>query len=418
MKTGILFLLLLPFTCLAQEKNCVIEAKEIDSLVKVANYAKAYQIWETSGCISESHYLNGEKILIYQLSTPVAGTERNAYIASLLKLYADDDKNFPGNKHGNLVKRAKAMQQYQSGTPEEIFNLYDKAFKDDRDNFTDARGLYEYFGSYFAKFKIERKNFTEGDLIEKQDDILGWMNDLIVRNEAERRNYQTAIDGIKVQTNDMLTCDVIEAYYEKQYPSKIKDARWLAQAADHLISKNCLSTETVSKVTSAWYALQPDARSAYAMGVVSLRSKGDQKSALNYFNEAVEKEKDAIRKSETLMVIASLYTSTDVPKAIGFVKKAMALRPDSGKPYFLLAQLYVSTDCGKTPFEKKALYKLAADTATKAGVVDLSMKSSAEIVSAKYLKKAPTKEEIKEAKLDGKTFSFGCGINQSVTFPK
>lgn len=419
MNAKILLLVLMPFACIAQEieVNCTLEAKEIDSLVKVADYDKAYQMLEATKCISESHYLSAEKVLRQKLAAPATDVEKETYVKSILRLYTLDDKNFPANNRSNLVKRAKVLQQYQPDSTDAVFDLFDKAFSMDRDNFNDARGLYDYFELYFEKYKAGIKDFTLDNLIDKQDDVIGRLKLLSEKDPGEIRNYKTAIDAIHALTNAILTCDKLEAHYEVALPSRKKDAKWLGQATDNLISKNCLTTATASKMAAEWYGLQPDARSAYAMGVVSLRSRENQADAYKYFDESAEKEKDAVRKAEIFTIMASMFGSSDIPRAISLVKKAMQLRPDYGKPYLLLAQLYLSTGCGATPFEKKALFQLAAETVNKSVIADPTMKNMANVTASRYLKKAPTADEIKQAGQNGKTFTFGCGIGESVTFP-
>jgi len=421
MKTKLLFLLWLPVFCFSQnsEKECADTERQLDTLVKADKYDMAYLLWESSAkCISESINMNGEKILVHLLAAPTTDAQKQKYIAELLKIYESDDKSFPGNKRSNLVKRAKVLQQYQIGKPEEILTLFDRAFKNDNDNFNDSKALYDYFELYFGRFKSGDKSLTEDDVLSKQDDLLIKLNQLIEKSDSGKRDYQTAFDGIKAIAASINTCEKLTVHYEKKYPANKANISWLQNATENLISQNCISEPILKTIASEWHAKQPGAKSAYNMGIIALRSKGDQAEGLKYFNESVELEKDPARKADTYLAIASLYNASDTGKAIGYVKKAMGARPNYGKPYFLLAQLYLSTGCGETPFEKKALFLLASQTAAKAAAIDPSLKSSATIIAEKYLKKAPSKEEIKEAKQSGKTIKFACGINESVTIPQ
>ncbi|RZJ28014.1 MAG: hypothetical protein EOO48_10720, partial [Flavobacterium sp.] len=339
MKTRFLLLLLMPFICLAQvkdgglpkqkETDCALEAKQADSLVKLADYDAAYKILKNTTCISESHYFSLEKVLTAKLATNLSDTDRQTYVGELLKLYTTDDKNFPGNRHSNLVKRAQALQKYKGDKTDEVFNLLDRAFKEDRANFSDAAALYQYFQFYIAKFKAGEKGFTEENLIEKQDDLLIQLS----KSGEDKSDARTATKNILASTGKILTCEKLEAYYEKKFDANKTNIEWLAQAAVNLIAKNCTAAQTATKLASGWYGLQPDARSAYAMGEVSIRSKNNQAKAPAYFNESAEKQTDAVKKSETYLMLASLFTSSDIVKSIGYVKQAIALRPDYGRPY-------------------------------------------------------------------------------------
>ncbi|MCY1238362.1 hypothetical protein D9M72_510960 [compost metagenome] len=74
---------------------------------------------------------------------------------------------------------------------------------------------------------------------------------------------------------------------------------------------------------------------------------------------------------------------------------------------------------GDNAFESKALYWLAAETAKKAGAVEPILKKSADDLAANYTKKAPSKEEISQAKRkSGEQISFKCWIGETVSIPK
>jgi hypothetical protein len=100
--------------------------------------------------------------------------------------------------------------------------------------------------------------------------------------------------------------------------------------------------------------------------------------------------------------------------------KATEALPSFGKGYFLLAQLYANSanECGKTPFEKKAMNYLASNTVLKAGKADPKLLEAANQQSDSFLKNAPTKAEIKLANLSGKKITFYCWINETIVVPK
>ena len=90
-----------------------------------------------------------------------------------------------------------------------------------------------------------------------------------------------------------------------------------------------------------------------------------------------------------------------------------------GKAYLFLAQLYSNSanDCGKTDFEKKAVYYLAIQTAQKAGLAEPRLKPTAEKAAKDYEAKSLTASEISKAKMNGKLVTIGCWINETITFP-
>lgn len=415
MKTKFLLLLLAGLSHVyGQEKECIRMASRLDSLVKLSEYDKAYDQWKLSGkCGSEPILQSGEKILTYKLSTPIDAVEKMGLTAELMDLYAVYDKRFPGNKNSNLVKKAMFFKNDKSVPENDIYNLLDTAFKNDRANFTDAAALQLYFDLYFAKFKSGDKAVSENELFARHDDVSMQLSELA--KTTGKREYETARNGIHALMAPVATCDKLEAYYEKQFESHRGDALWMQKACENLISSKCIKSQVLYKIASEWQSSSPNSLSALYLAK-ALSFRGKQAEAAKYYAIAADSETNPLQKAEIYYTLAIGHV-TDTPKAIEYLEKALKAKPDFGRAYLLKAEMYASSGCGNTPFEQKAIYFLAAQTARKAGEVDKTMKKAAESTASAMLAKAPSKAEIKEAKKAGKTITYGCGINESVTLP-
>ena len=130
--------------------------------------------------------------------------------------------------------------------------------------------------------------------------------------------------------------------------------------------------------------------------------------AIQYYNEAVNLEKDNFKKSKILISIASKSSKAT---AVNYAQKALTYNPSNSDAYRIMAHAYASSanECGSTPFEKRAIYWLAAKTARKGGL---------ESLAARYDALAPSKVDVFESGLAGKTISFKCWVGQSVTVPR
>src|SRR5690606_1809166 len=173
--------------------------------------------------------------------------------------------------------------------------------------------------------------------------------------------------------------------------------------------------------TLASHAVRPTAESAYNVAAAALQG-GDREQAAKYFNQSAELNLNQDDKANIYYLLAStVYSSTNNAKAKEFAKKAIAANPRMGKAYMFLAQLYANSgnECAQTPFERKAIYWLAADMARKAGEADPNLKrSGSDKTDENYAKKGPTPEEIRNQKKLGKEIEFKCWINESVKVPK
>jgi len=98
---------------------------------------------------------------------------------------------------------------------------------------------------------------------------------------------------------------------------------------------------------------------------------------------------------------------------------AISANKANGKAYLLIANLYATSanDCGSTPFEKRAIYWKAADMARQAGRVDPAVKGSANQSAASYAAKAPSKTDIFNSGMAGKTVTFSCWVGGSIKVP-
>ena len=63
------------------------------------------------------------------------------------------------------------------------------------------------------------------------------------------------------------------------------------------------------------------------------------------------------------------------------------------------------------------MYFLATQNIEKITKVNPKYEATAKRLSQDYLKKAPTAQEIKKAKMGGKSIDFGCWIGQSIVIP-
>jgi hypothetical protein len=86
----------------------------------------------------------------------------------------------------------------------------------------------------------------------------------------------------------------------------------------------------------------------------------------------------------------------------------------------MIANLYANSanNCGKSQFDKRAVYWLAANTAKKAARVDASIKKAALKTAASYIGRAPSKTDIFTEGMEGKIIEFSCWINENVMVPK
>ena len=149
--------------------------------------------------------------------------------------------------------------------------------------------------------------------------------------------------------------------------------------------------------------------------------RGNGREALRFYEESIELGTDPYKKAKILYKIALKFKKSGRKSSSrSYARKALSYQPSLGRAYLLIASLYASSanDCGKTQFEKRAVYWLAANIAAKAGRVDASIRKLANKTKASYSGRAPSKTDIFTEGNEGDRIKFDCWINTSVKVPK
>lgn len=391
-------------------------------------------------------YTYGKFAIEQQIDRATTPQEKEKYVRDLLKLYDEHDANFPNNGEGNQMKKAMALLENNIGTKNEAYTLLDGAFKNDKANCDSPKALYTYFEIFVTDYESANKGITLQQVFDKYDDIseklaeeekeLSDAKDLLLakeeagetldsREQRTKNKYEinleafaTVIGSMDSKIVELSTCDKLIPFYQKGFEENKTNEIWLKRAADRLEAKECDGDPLFSKISEALYKLNPSADAAYKLGIVELQKKNTTK-ALDYFNKAAGMYNDNSKKAFVYYRIATMYSKSNKSQSRAYARKALAAKPSYGKAYLLIAQLYGSSinDCGSNPFDKRAMYWLAAQYADKAGNADTSLKGTASKMAASYRAAAPSRTEIFESGKAGQRIAFNCWVGESITVP-
>ena len=227
----------------------------------------------------------------------------------------------------------------------------------------------------------------------------------VARTRVE--NLKNITESVDNSLGQLADCKNLVPLYQKVYDANKDNTEWLRRAAGKLSDKECTTDPLFVKIVERLNQLAPSASSALYLGILKEKQKNTTE-AVKYFNQAVDLEKDPLRKSSYLVKIATKYSGST---AVSYAQKALSFNPSNASAYQVMAQAYASAanDCGTTVFEKRAVYWLAASTARKGGL---------EKLAAHYDKLAPSRADIFSSGLAGKTITFKCWIGQSVKVPQ
>lgn len=458
MKTKITLLLTLFFVGFAsfaqQDEECMTKLSIFHEYVKAKNFDAAYQPWMDvrNKCpkFNNAIYIDGEKILDDKIDKS-SGAEKKAFIEDLIKMWQEREANFPsktpkGEYAANACQLMYDNRELLGKTDLELYDCFDGAYNLDKETFTNPKSLYTYFSLMVDLYDAGKKSAQ--DLFDKYDDVVEKveaevknysekLNALIAKTDAGtalsskeerlKRYYESYLNAydqisgsIDQKLGDRANCENLIPLYQKGFEDNKTNAVWLQRAAGKMSEKDCTSDPLFFKLVNAYHALSPSANSAYYLGILKDK-EGKTSEAIKFYEEAINLETDNFKKASLYNKIGlKLKAAGNYSKARSFFREALSHNPSNGRPYLSIAAMYAASanSCGDTNFNKRAVFWLAADEASKAGRLDPTLKKAAAQTAENYLSKAPSKGEIFSEGKSGQVIKIGCWIGASVTVPK
>lgn len=434
---------------LAQQSVCQQKLLAFEEAAKESDFNSVYASWKElkKNCASdETVFLSVEKIMNQHISQASASEAKNKMIADLIAVYDEHDKAFPNNKRGNGISKSLLLFENKLGSADQIYAFLDQSFKTDKASFTNANVLNIYANAIVSQYNSEEKKLSTDQLVEKLDQVHEKVqseaknieqikSSLELKSQTETlspeeknilagakttlQEYNLVLSNLNGNLDKTVSCETLTAYYQKGFSANATNALWLERASERLNARKCKS-DLYAQISEKWNEVSPTAASAYNLAILA-RGNRDKEKTIAYFLQSASLQKDVAKKADIYYLVATTYGNSDKSKARDYAKKALEVKPSSGKVYIFLAQLYAnsSNDCATNDFDKKAIYWLAANTAKQAGVVEPVLKKSADQLADEFYKKTPSKKEISAAKRKaGEQISFNCWMNESVSIPK
>lgn len=375
-------------------------------------------------------YQNSE-ILLKRIVEPMNfGEERNLWTNNLLAFYDQFSKNHPGYKDANDLKKIIAAYNSRLNDDATTLTLLEKLYTTNPSKL-DSEALVIYTNLLLAQNPansklpmafIKKIDLLNGRIIDHKEKI-----ELEIAEEPTKNTttYKSQITSLELTSKNIeaaikysnLTCEQWNEIYKSEFEANKKNSLWHQNALHRLELMRCSAKNNFFiEVAKNYYAISKTAKSAYYLAEIS-QQNGDRDTAAKYYLESAELDNNPQQKAKTLYKAANLLRVKNKVSSVTSLENAIALTPDFFDAYVLLAQIYASadTDCTKTPFERKALNILAAQTVLEINNHTRKFSEAATQLSKNFLLKAPNEQEIKAEKMKGKKITFGCWINKTIT---
>jgi tetratricopeptide (TPR) repeat protein len=357
-------------------------------------------------------------------------------------------KNYPEKVNAQEIaaENAQIMFDYKMGTKAELYKKFDKAWKMSDDGYTNPKPLYAYYRLLLELYnqgdkdlqlvfdrydalsnKVKKEQIKQADkkepIIKKQESgaELTTAEERTLHNaDIYLKNYNSIQNSLNSLLGDLSDCENLIPLYKKQLVEKKDDTAWLKRAAGRLSQKECADSDIFFTIVENLHNKNPSAKTAFYLGQLA-QKKGNRGEALDYFKQSAELETNKLDKARVYNKLGNYYKGKgSYSSARSFYRKTLDLEPSMGSAYLNIAEMYAKSvnNCGADTFSKRAVYWLAANYASRAAQVDLSLKDRATKTASSYRGRAPSKKDIFQSDYkEGQAIKIGCWIGESVTVP-
>ncbi len=420
-----------------------VKAKEYDSAEK--DWMKVYEAAPAADGKRGTHYTDGIKIYKYKIKNEKDKEAKAALGVKFLEIYdaaisCYESKSISqkcktdecyAEKVGELKGRKGFDMYYTVKSPVEESNpvLVESL------NSAGSRLEYRILSpTAYSTVKLYEKGSLDKDLaIEIYEKLMAAADTKIAENGKYKDKFVEGKDAIinayKSIERDIFGCEFFVNKLRPDYDADPDNPEVIKVTLALLKKQGCEDTgnEFYEEVSAKWkkYASERNAelQAEFEANNPSVKAKafydeGKFEEAVAKYQEAIAKEEDVERKANYNFSMASILFRkldkySDARKA---ALEAASLKPDWGRPYLLIGDMYAksSRNCGDAWNQRLAVLA-AIDKYSKAKNVDPSVEEEANKKIGIYSKSKPTQDEgFMRGFQAGQTLKVGCWIGESV----
>jgi tetratricopeptide (TPR) repeat protein len=227
-------------------------------------------------------------------------------------------------------------------------------------------------------------------------------------------NYERTLKNIENKFVPFAPCHVLEQVYTNKFEQDKEDLTKLKKKLTIMSKGNCTKSQIFVDMLNIVHQAEPSAQTANLMGYYSLNN-GEYDKALEFFKEAIELFETNEQKVDPWYMVASIHqVKVNYPEARSAALQAIKLKPNCGKAYMLIGDLYASsgTKCSNDdtlPFDYNWA---AADKYAKAAAVDASVADQSREKRAK-LRFPNEQEKFQRGYTNGAEYTVRCWIQET-----
>jgi tetratricopeptide (TPR) repeat protein len=390
---------------------------------KQGNYKDAMPWWklamQTCPRSSKNLYLHGVKMFEDKIEKETDPKKQSVLVDSLLWVYDTrivyfgDDARSP--KGYILGLKATAMQKYRKED-------YQKGYKILGESIT-LMGSQSSAVVVLTYMQASQQLFRDGIIdAEKVLSDYETVMDIAEANlklNPDDENFKVTKDQVEVYfTNSgAATCEALIKLFTAKFAALKDDTEWLKKVTKQLKKAGCTDSKIFSESAEALFNLEPTAEAAHNIAFIFLRREESEKAA-DYLQKAIDIGQKSEELADMYYELGSLNYSRfkNYQKARSLFLKAIEARPNWGKPYMLIGQVYIAVrqDVFSDPWDQATVFWVAVDKFIKAKSVDPEVVDEANSLINTYSEYFPNNEMVFFRTMrDGDSYTVGGWINET-----
>jgi len=284
---------------------------------------------------------------------------------------------------------------------------------------SDPAILFYFLQMSLNKLK-EDSDFKEQFIQDYLDDSQ-YVDSAIVAeaDESKKKNLQGIKDNLVALfiNSGTADCASLQSIYAPKVEANKTNLSYMKKVLDIMKTMKCTENDAYFKASMYAYKIEPTSDAASGCGYMAFK-KGDVTSAIKYFDEAIDLEKNLKKKAEKSYTVAAVLASVKkLSQARIYCRKAIGYDPHYGAPYILIANLYASSpNWSDEPALNKCTFFVCIDNLQRAKSVDPSCASEANRLISAYAAHTPeTKDLFMLGYKAGDRITVGGWIGESTT---
>ncbi len=405
----------------ADSATCVVHLSLYREFYKQKNFKDAMPHWRWvfNNCplSSQNLYIDGAKIMQAKIDETTDPALKQKYIDTLYLVYDQRITSF-GREGYVLGRKGIDMVSNRPDDVENNYNTLKRSIELSGDNAESATVAY-YFQTVLSM--VQQSKLEKVAVVDAYDQLSTIIEHNIAKSAENEKNlvlWNSVKANIETAFEPFASCEDLISLYSQKFSKNSTDVDMLIKMTSMLERKKCTESDLFFSATEQLHKLQPGAKSAYLMGVLS-RDKKQYNKAEQYLSQAVELSDNNDDKIKALNMLAAVnYEQKNYAQARGNARQILQINPNYGKAYIFIGDLYAASSnmCTEDDLGGKTVFWAAIDMYVRARNVDPSVAEEANGKISQYSRYFPASQDLFFRDMhDGGSYTVGCWINENTT---